>query len=99
MAICVRALGLGRCGAEQIACATKGDLQRCVVEKDAESVAHLNGCKVYRVHARDTYLPQGTKGLGPKSESLCFLVTPTMRSWNQFSAFIEEWDELRTLAA
>jgi hypothetical protein len=22
-------------------------------------------------------------------------VTPTMRSWNQFSAFIEEWDGLR----
>jgi len=25
-------------------------------------------------------------------------VTPTMRSWNQFSAFIEEWDELRMAA-
>ena len=23
----------------------------------------------------------------------------TMRSWNQFSAFVEEWGELRTLAA
>jgi len=25
-------------------------------------------------------------------------VTPTMQSWNQFSAFIEEWDELRVAA-
>jgi len=27
-----------------------------------------------------------------------WLVTPTMRSWNQFSALIEEWDELRRAA-
>jgi hypothetical protein len=26
------------------------------------------------------------------------VVTPTMRSWNEFSAFIEEWDELRKAA-
>ena len=52
--------------------------------------------------ARDTYLPQRTKGLRPESESPVFLVTPAMRSWNQFSAFIKEWgdfgwhhDELR----
>ena len=25
---------------------------------------------------------------------LFYGVTPTMRSWNQLSAFIEEWDEL-----
>ena len=50
------------------------------------------------VHAGDTYLPQRIKGLGPKSESLDLLVTPTMRSWNQLSAFIEEWDELRMAA-
>jgi hypothetical protein len=30
----------------------------------------------------------------PKPGSL-MAVTPTMRSWNQFSAFIEEWDGLR----
>jgi len=29
---------------------------------------------------------------------LFYVVTPTMRSWNQFSAFIEEWDELRMAA-
>ena len=33
----------------------------------------------------------------PKPDSL-MAVTPTMRSWNQFSAFIEEWDELRMAA-
>ena len=41
--------------------------------------------------ARDTHLQQRTKGLRPESESPVFLVTPTMRSWNQFSAFIKEW--------
>ena len=30
----------------------------------------------------------------PKPGSL-MMVTPTMRSWNQFSVFIVEWDELR----
>ncbi len=28
--------------------------------------------------------------------SRAMMVTPSTRSWNEFSAFIEEWDELRT---
>jgi hypothetical protein len=33
-----------------------------------------------------------------RSRAFVMVVTPTMRSWNQFSAFIEEWDELRMAA-
>jgi hypothetical protein len=44
-------------------------------------------------------LSRETTGLKKaRSEDPAFLVTPTMRSWNQFSAFIEEWDELRMAA-
>jgi len=51
------------------------------------------------VHARDTYLPQRIKGLRPESESLVFLVTPTIRSWNSVVEFLRDWEGLRTLAA
>jgi hypothetical protein len=77
---------------------TEGDVQRRAVENEAESVANLNRCEA-RVHARDTYLPQRTKGLRPESESLVFLVTPMMRSWNQVVEFLTDWEGLRTLVA
>jgi hypothetical protein len=37
--------------------------------------------------------------IDPISDDASLLVTPTMRSWNQFSAFIEEWDGLRMAAS
>jgi len=46
------------------------------------------------VHARDTYLPQRTKGLRPESESLDFLVTPTFRSWNSVLVLLRDWNAL-----
>ena len=38
--------------------------------------------------------PSCEENARPKPGSL-MAVTPTTRSWNQLSAFIEEWDELR----
>ena len=34
----------------------------------------------------------------PGRSRTSMLVTPTMRSWNEFFTFIEEWDELRMAA-
>ncbi len=50
------------------------------------------------VHLLYALLATARSSLKPKPDSL-MAVTPTMRSWNQFSAFIEAWDGLRTLAA
>jgi hypothetical protein len=35
------------------------------------------------------------KNEAPRPLLISGLVTPTMRSWNEFSGFIEEWDQLR----
>ena len=35
------------------------------------------------------------KGLPPKSESLDFVVTPTMLSWNQIVGFLTDWEGLQ----
>ena len=43
----------------------------------------------------DTYLPRRTKGLRPESQSLDFVVTLTMRSWNSIVGFLTDWDGLR----
>jgi hypothetical protein len=45
-----------------------------------------------------TMVPQTKTGPPHATRSLEKVVTPMMRSWNQFSAFIEEWDELRMAA-
>ena len=50
------------------------------------------------VHLLYALLATARSSLKPTPDSL-MAVTPTMRSWNQFSAFIEEWEEVRRLAA
>ena len=49
------------------------------------------------VHLHDWAALTTIEEARPKPGSL-MAVTPTMRSWNQFSVFIEEWDELRMAA-
>jgi hypothetical protein len=53
--------------------------------------------RLHESSLRDWAAPIAIEEARPKLGSL-MAVTPTTRSWKQFSAFIEEWDELRKAA-
>jgi hypothetical protein len=55
-------------------------------------------CRQGLVQSTDTRVPQTKQRPRLATRSLAFPVTPAMRGWNEFSAFIEEWDGFRRAA-
>ncbi len=86
--------GFGFSGSEQIASDT-----RARHAPTSQTASQPFSCRHVLMQSADTRLPQTKQGPRRPTRSLVFPVTPRTRSWNEFSALIEEWEALLRLAA